>query len=65
MQRIRAFFLTLLLCGALVALLQGFGPPPVRSSLRTWEATATQRLIGLWEEWQPTWRSRLGLENRE
>ncbi len=65
MQKVRAFFLTILLCGALVALLQGFGPAPVRVSLRTWEAIATQRLIGLWEEWQPTWQGALGLESRQ
>lgn len=65
MQKLRAFFLTILISGALVALLQGLGPAPVRAALSAWEATATQRLIGLWVEWRPTWTSALGLERKE
>jgi len=50
MQKVRAFFITLLLIGALVALLQTVAPTPVRSTLSVWQQTATQQLVGWWEE---------------
>ena len=53
MQKVRMFFVTVLLIGVLVALLQTVAPAPVRSTLGVWQQTATQRLVGWWQEWRP------------
>ncbi|MFN8493506.1 MAG: hypothetical protein U0350_38255 [Caldilineaceae bacterium] len=53
MQKVRMFFVTVLIIGALVALLQKAAPPPLRSTLTVWEQVATQRLVGFWETWRP------------
>jgi hypothetical protein len=53
MQKVRTFFVTILVIGVLVALLQTVAPAPVRSTLGVWTQTATQRLVGWWQEWRP------------
>ncbi len=53
MQKVRTFFVTVLLIGALVALLQTVAPAPVRSTLGVWQQMATQQLVGWWEGWRP------------